>query len=141
MKAYADTSFLFSLYLVDGNSPAARGAVRRHRPDFLLTPLHELELTNAIELQVFRRNVTPGEAQSAREDFEVDLERWPLRPLPIDAFARAVALAKRHSARLGARSFDILHVASAVSLDAEAFLSFDLRQRRMAKSEKLRVFP
>jgi predicted nucleic acid-binding protein len=141
VNAYADTSFLFSLYLADINSSAARAAAGKLRPDFLLTVLHELELTNAIELAVFRGHITTGEGRSARRYFELDLDRWPLRPLPADAFPRAVHLAKRHTARHGARSLDILHVAAAVSLEAQVFMTFDGRQRKLARSEGLRVIP
>jgi len=139
MNAYPDTSFLFSLYVVDGNTAAARSVTLRHRPDFVLTALHELELANAIELAIFHRHLSAKEARAVRKDFELDLGRWPLRPLPSDAFARAVTLARRHSSRQGTRSLDVLHVASAIALRAEAFLTFDSRQQRLAKAEGLRV--
>jgi len=35
----------------------------------------------------------------------------------------------------------ILHVAMAIALDAEVLLTFDKRQRRLARAEKLRVAP
>ncbi|HEV2424044.1 MAG TPA: type II toxin-antitoxin system VapC family toxin [Terriglobia bacterium] len=139
MNAYADTSFLFSLYVVDVHSRVARSLALRLRPVFILTALHELELVNAMELAVFRRYISAGEARAARHDFERDLNRWPLKPLPADAFARSVRLAERHTARTGARSLDILHVAAALAMDAEAFLTFDIRPRRLAAAEGLRV--
>ena len=141
MNAYPDTSFLFSLYVIDANTPAARSVARKLRPAFVLTVLHELELENAIELAVFRGHISAPEARAARQDFEFDLNRWPLRPLPVDAFARAVTLARRHTARNGTRSLGILHVASAICLRAETFLTFDVRQRCLARAEGLRVRP
>lgn len=139
MNAYPDTSFLFSLYIVDVHSRDARSLALRLRPVFMLTALHELELVNAMELAVFRRYISASEARAARHDFERDLNRWPLRPLPADAFTRSVRLAERRTAKDGVRSLDILHVASAVALRAEAFLTFDVRQRKLAMTEGLRI--
>lgn len=139
MRAYPDTSFLFSLYLEDANSAAADRLNRRLRPAYMLTPLHDLELSNAIELAVFRREITPPQAASACKDFEQDLVHWTISPLPVDVFHRAVALARRHTARYGTRSLDVLHVAAAGALGAEVFLTFDRRQRRLARASGLRV--
>ena len=58
MKAYADTSFLFSLYLEDANSDSADELNNELQPSYMFTPLHELELNNAIELAVFRQEIT-----------------------------------------------------------------------------------
>lgn len=139
MNVYADTSFLFSLYVIDANTPAAHAVALKLRPAFVLTPLHELELVNAIQLAVFRGHINANQARAARHDFELDLSRWPLKPLPADAFVRAIKLAERYTARQGTRSLDILHVASAAVLRAEAFLTFDVRQRRLAKAAGLRL--
>ncbi len=142
MNAYPDTSFLGSLYLGDAHAPAADRAMHRLRPTMILTPFHAVELTNAIQLLVFRKLITVAQAVAAQRKFEENLTvLGPFRSLPADAFGRAVDLAKRHTARHGARSLDILHVATAVSLGAEAFLTFDIRQRKLARAEGLRVVP
>ena len=41
----------------------------------------------------------------------------------------------------GYRAFDVLHVATALHLSAREFLSFDDRQRKLAKAEGLTVRP
>ena len=61
MTGYADTSFLVSLYLPDVHSPVAWAAMKS-RPHLYLTPLHELELVNAIRLAVFRKLIRRIEA-------------------------------------------------------------------------------
>jgi predicted nucleic acid-binding protein len=139
MRAYPDTSFLVSLYLKDSNTPSAIELSKSLQPVLILTPIHELELNNAIELAVFRREITPDQAAAARRDFEQDVLHWTISPLPPDAFLRVVSLARRHTARYGTRSIDILHVATASALGAEAFLTFDRRQLRLAKAEGLRI--
>jgi len=141
VTAYPDTSFLVSVYLTDAHSSEADRLMFEFRSSLLLTPLHELEFNNAVELAVFRRAIIAGQAVKARADFKLDLEHWTLQSLPVDTFARAVTLAGRHTARRGTRSLDILHVAAALALGAEAFLTFDHRQHQLAKAEGLRALP
>ncbi len=141
MKAYPDTSFLVSVYVPDAHSSEADKVMAKFSSSLILTPLHELEFCNAVELAVFRRAITPAQAVAARRDFEQDVAHWTLNPLPIDIFARAVASSRRHTARHGTRSLDILHVATALAFGAEAFLTFDGRQRWLGKAEGLRIIP
>src|SRR5712672_3096900 len=51
-----DTSFLYSLYLVDAHTPKARTRLQKIRPPegLILSPFHQYELPNAIRLSVFR---------------------------------------------------------------------------------------
>jgi predicted nucleic acid-binding protein len=51
----------------------------------------------------------------------------------------ASQLSNRHALEIGVRYLDMLHVASAVLLKADRFLTFDLRQRRLAKAVGLDV--
>ena len=41
--------------------------------------------------------------------------------------------------RLGTHSLDVLHVAPALAPDAATFLTFDLRQSKLARAARLRV--
>jgi predicted nucleic acid-binding protein len=141
VEAYPDASFLVSVYLTDAHSSDADRLMFEFRSSLALTPLHELEFSNAVELAVFRRVITAPQAIEARADLEQDVAHWNLQPLPVDTFARAVTLARRHTARRGTLSLDILHVAAALALGAEAFLTFDHRRHWLAKAEGLRPFP
>lgn len=141
MKAYADTSVLASVYLQDANSPIADQLVAQFTVSLVLSPLHDFEVANAIELAVFRKQMDRRQADAAWKDFQTDILHWTMVPFPVDAFARTATLARRHTASLGTRSLDLLHVAVALALDVEAFLTFDLRQRRLALTEKLSIFP
>ncbi len=141
MTGYADTSFLVSLYLPDAHSPRAR-AVMATRPHLYLTPLQELELVNAVELAVFRRLVRRWQAKRVLRDFEQDRGGlFVLTALPAECYTLAERLARRHTAQLGTRSLDILQVAAALVLKSDAFYTFDDRQRRLAKAERLRALP
>jgi hypothetical protein len=56
-------------------------------------------------------------------------------------WVRASDLSARHTTRIGCRSLDILHVAAALELGAVRFLSFDGRQRQLARRAGLRTGP
>jgi len=136
---YADTSFLTSLFTTDVNSAAAAEHVRMAVAAFPLTPFGRLELTNAILLRHFRREITVAEAIDVQAHVASDLASGALAafPTPAAMFERAESLAHKYTARLGVRSLDILHVAAALELEAEAFLTFDRRQARLARAEGL----
>ncbi len=141
MIGYADTSFLVSLYLPDINSPAAWRAMKS-RPSLLLTPLHELEFINAIQLAVFRKFISKAQAKSVLRDFELDRGGvFILTPMPIEAYTRAEQLARRHTSALGTRSLDILQVSMALALKPDVFFTFDERQRRLAKAVMITTRP
>lgn len=136
---YADTSFLISLFTTDANSAAADAYVRLAVAPFPLTPFGRLELTNAVQLRHFRREITAAEAGEVLAAIASHLAAGALAPIatPAAMFERAQALAGKHTARLGVRSLDILHVAVALELQAESFLTFDRRQARLARAEGL----
>src|SRR5208282_2741993 len=84
LSAYADTSFLASLYTPDANSrEAAPRMVRLPLPVFL-TPLGELELINALQLRLFRRELRQPEIRAAYLAFRTDLHNgvMAVKPLP-----------------------------------------------------------
>jgi predicted nucleic acid-binding protein len=56
-------------------------------------------------------------------------------------FQRAEDLSGRHTLKGGHRSFDVIHVATALTLEATQFLTFDERQRQLAMAEGLEVKP
>ncbi len=141
MKAYADTSLLVSLYAPDANSLSAAAHMKRLRAALPLTPLHELELLNALELRVFRGELTPGEVGSAQAAMREDVEKgvYALTPFPRAAFDKAKEIARTQTTRLGTRTLDILHVASALVLETEAFYSFDRNQLKLARVKGLKT--
>jgi predicted nucleic acid-binding protein len=140
--AYADTGFLVSLYGQDDHSATASGLLKS-KPVFLLTPLGEAEFTNALQLQVFRKQWTRREARLIQEQFHQHHAAgvFRMQPFPPDIWERSLTLSRRHSAKLGARTLDLLHVAAALLLRPDVFYSFDVRQRKLAKAERLRVLP
>lgn len=142
MIAYADTGFLVSLYGQDAHSAAATALVSS-KPVFILTSLGEMEFTNAVELRVFRKEWTRREARSVHEQFLQHQAAgvFRLEPLESEVWQKALILSRHHSAIFGARTLDLLHVATALLLKPDVFYTFDERQRKVAKAEQLRVRP
>jgi len=50
-------------------------------------------------------------------------------------------LSHKHSATIGARSMDLLHIATALEAGCTHFASFDKRQRECAALEGLTIYP
>jgi predicted nucleic acid-binding protein len=152
MRAYADTSFLVKLIVEEPGSETAAAQFRRLKfPPLFFVPLHALEVANAIRQRTFhrRRSATPGERAAItrqRDTALARLERWLKRGWLIEAAAdcdealrRACALSEKHTERLGCRGFDLLHVALALELECETFLTSDRLQGALARAEGLDV--
>ncbi len=139
MTIYADTSFLVSLYTPDANSRAAAELMRTAKLPVLITALGELELTNALRLRIFRRELSSAQVKAAAALFRKDIETgiFTVAAMPPSTFESAKRISLRHTSQLGARTLDILHVASAISLHVDTLYTFDKAQRRLAQAEKL----
>jgi predicted nucleic acid-binding protein len=152
MRAYADTSFLVRLVATERGSLAAMAEFRRlDFPRLFFLPLHALEVTNAVRQRAFylRRGARGGSRAGIARERDTALariDRWVHRGWLVEAAAdcdaallRATALSERHTERLGCRGFDLLHVALALELECEAFLTSDRVQSALARAEGLNV--
>lgn len=141
MSAYADASFLVSLYVLDANSVQAAARMKRAQLPLLITPFVELELTNAISLRLFRKELPASTIKAAIALLDGDLQGGVLlsRPIPASAFERAKRMAIKQTPRLGTRSLDVLHVASALALKTDTLYTFDARQAKRAAAEGLHI--
>jgi len=152
MRTYADSSFILRLVTGESDSPATIAEYRRlGTPRLFFLPLHALEVRNAIFQRAFhqRRSISSGERQHVARERDTALaclERLIARRALLDvtmdmdaATTRAAILSTTHTERLGARAIDLLHVASALTLESELFLTTDARQANLAKAEGLKV--
>jgi uncharacterized protein with PIN domain len=143
VKVYADTSFIVALYLQEQNSPLAAAFMRDHGEPLPFTPWHRLEVRNAIRMAVFFQASTSQQARMQLKQLDTDLrEQTLIVHAPVDwvAVLRAAEnMGASHSESLGCRSGDLFHVATAAEMRSELFLTFDDRQRRMAKTAGLQV--
>ena len=152
MRVYADTSFLLKLLAQEPDSDVAIAEYRRIGcPPLFFLSLHALEVRNAILQRAFhqRRSITSSERRHVTRERDAAfarlqhyLARRALLDVTLDmdvALARATKLSTAHTERLGARAIDLLHVASALTLESELFLTTDARQAQLAKAEGLKV--
>lgn len=137
MSAYADTSFLVSLYILDSNSARAAAHMKQAKLPVLLTSLGELELTNALALRLFRKEIVRSRINAAHALLRKDIEAGVLTPKPLSVamFEKAKQIARKRTPQLGTRTLDILHVASALVLQADVFYTYDANQGKLARLE------
>jgi len=144
MVGYADTRFLVFLYAQDTNSAPAQRLVEAYKAPLAFTPLHRHEARNAVRLALFRKGISPAEAQAVLTAIEEDVKTGVLVETPVawaEVFAEAEALSAAHTAALGTRATDVLHVASACAVGAKEFFTFDTRQAALARKAGMRVRP
>ena len=152
MRVYADSSFVLRLVLTEPGSPDTVAKYRRlGKPGLFFLPLHSLEVRNGILQRTFhqRNSSSPGERKHAARERDAAIGRLEqfiaLRTLldvtlPLESVStRATKLSSAHTERIGARAIDLLHVAAAITLESELFLTTDERQAQLAKAEGLKV--
>lgn len=130
---YLDTGCLLKLYFPEPDSPSVVALVAGHSIAF--TALHDLELSNALQLKLFRREAKPAQVRATRAVVEDDLRAGTLHRPAIawsDTFELAKAASVERTRTIGCRSLDVLHCAAALTLSAEAFVTTDRRQLRLA---------
>lgn len=151
---YADTNFFTTLYCP---SPRAREAeilndqaARQQAGPFPVTLLGRLEFMNAIQQAVFATrhgvpgfHITPEHALVLEAEFHEQLAEGKLL-FHATVFEHALeqqfhTLVHRHTAKEGFRTYDILHVSSALVLGCDTFWSFDAKAKKLAKLEGLKV--
>ena len=142
--AYADSSFIISLLRKDANHEAAMRYIAQSDETLAFNPLQRVELRNALRNAQALGQLTESERRLAFRQIEQDLQAGLLIHTPVkwsDVFRLADELSDKHAARDGQRTIDLLHVALAIECGAKTFLSFDHRQRRLAKAASLTVKP
>jgi predicted nucleic acid-binding protein len=152
MKAWAESSLMVRMLTPEVGTAAVRAALRKLKhPRLFFTPLHELEVVNALRVKfalaskealarqrpALERQLGLAlarlEAGRSRGVFVEAALDWP------DAIGRALELSEQHAARITPRAFDILHVAGAQELHCDHFLTCDLRQAALAKAAGLKA--
>lgn len=146
MRITADTSFLCALYRSQDNSDRALDFLDPLTQPILVTRLLIWEFRQSTRFQAFRhqQDRTTGfpytEAERMIAKLRQHLEQGVLQLVERDLgqiliLAERVSKARTYSG--GHRSFDVLHIAAALELDADAFLSFDGNQNTLAAAEGL----
>lgn len=150
MNAFPDTSFLFALYRPQDNSSAAQKYYAAMTEPVHVSGLLLYEFRQSVRFQVWlhghnpKKGIPDKEGVAAIADLEANIADGAVVIVPAewpDVHQIAERLSKAYTKTEGHRAFDVLHVATALHLDAHEFLSFDDRQRKLAKAEGLKVGP
>jgi len=139
-----DTSFLFSLYGRDSKTRQAVAFLGQLRQPVAISILNEFELENSIRLSIFSRKIDSTMGAAMLVDYAADKRQGKAVLVDCDfseVLAQAKGLSLTHSQSGGHRAYDILHVAAALRLGAQEFLTFDANQRKLAKAAGLKVRP
>jgi len=125
---YVDTSVIVKLYVKEAYSKEAADWIRANNEAIPKTIFHELEFTNAIMLKRFRNEMSDKEVGIVFQRFnkhEKESIFFSPRINWSDTLTRSLELSKNHTKTNGSRSLDVIHVASALSIDANRFFTFD----------------
>jgi predicted nucleic acid-binding protein len=138
-RYYSDSSFLASVYALDSKSAEAGVVFEGIGTTILISSLVILEVTNALQLRVFRGYGNRADAERAQVALEADIARGFFHILPVTSsvWETARSISMRRSGTLGTRSLDILQVASALVAHADVLLTFDRQQAALAQAEGL----
>ena len=148
MIAYPDTSFLCALYREQDNSERALAYRNAMSEPLHVTRLVLWEFRQSVRFQAFRhsKNRQLGyslpEAERMIAKLTEHLKMSSVKMVNCDFINILVTGERISKARTfagGHRSFDILHIATAIDLDAKEFLSFDANQIALAAAEGLKV--
>lgn len=148
MTHFPDTSFLCALYRMQFNSPKADAFMAALAGPLGVSSLLLLEFRQSVRLQIWLhgKDQTKGFAQNEGlqmlRDLQADLNAGILTILPVDwadVHQQAESLSGSHTLARGHRLADILHVATALHLGVNDFLTFDGNQKELAEAEGLAV--
>ena len=135
-----------SAYIRDAHSDQAHAYLRELEDAIFLSALLQFEFVQAVRLQIFRnrRDHTTGlgtqQGKAVLHQFSGDVTSGVFVRRALDwpsMIAKAERLSDRYTSGHGHRTFDILHIATAIAINAETFLTFDQRQAELARAEGL----
>lgn len=139
---YVDSSALRQLYVHDARSRAMATWRFKYTGPLPLTRFGRAELVNSIAGAVFRHDLPEAALLAFVQELEEDLaaDRLHLVEVPWRTMLeRTTELSRQYTPALGTRSLDVLHVASALSLEMRKFVTYDERQTRLARACGLKV--
>ncbi|MBN1673612.1 MAG: type II toxin-antitoxin system VapC family toxin [Kiritimatiellae bacterium] len=140
---YLDTSAFIKLYFLEAGSEQVDQYVTSQDDPLPVWDILEAEFANACRLKALWGDIAAEEADRQIALFVQRLRRGQYYVPEVDRHAMMEAFRdlSRHTPTVGCRTMDILHVACALQLAPARFVSFDERQRALAKHAALTVVP
>jgi hypothetical protein len=145
MKPFLDSGFLLTLLFKTTGSPKAWQIARQLEGPLLLGSFQIFNTENRLQRQLTAADSTAqlrAVAAAALQDFRWYLEQQVFTPIRLD-YDIAIDLATQWQKRANdlLPALLLLWPAMAVTTGATAFLSFDPRTRKLAKSAGLKLLP
>ncbi|MCE0524235.1 MAG: type II toxin-antitoxin system VapC family toxin [Methylacidiphilales bacterium] len=148
MIAYPDTSFLCAFYRLQTHSDLAAAYFKKMSEPLHVGSLLLYEFRQSLRWQEFlyskdrSKGFDQATGMTALATIQSDLASGAVVIVPVDwsdVHNIAERLSAQYTPREGHRSFDVLHVATALHLGTKEFLTFDGNQKKLAKAEGLKV--
>ncbi len=144
MVVYADSSFLVAVYVQGKSEKDARSYFVKNPQPICLTRFSKSEIQHAIRMLAFQKHIALSEMTQALLQLERDEAEGFYEMQYVEAedlYIKTSQLSHRHALESGVRYLDMLHIASALLVNARRFLTFDVRQGKLAKAVGLEVKP
>ena len=140
---YLDTSSFLKLYVREDGSEFVQQCLEEQDQPVPIPDILRFEFLNALRLKVFWNELTDATVDHLVALFEDRLLRGQYVVVEIDADRRISDFRHltSHSSTMGCRTLDVLHVATALQLRPDRFITFDDRQRSLATAAGLPVEP
>lgn len=140
---YLDTSAFVKLYIRESGSESVQRIIEAQDDPLPVWELLEAEFMNALRLKMFWKEL---DAESVNRLLHLFVRRRRKGFYFLPEIDRAALMAdfrtlSAETPRLGCRTLDILHVACALQVEPTLFLTFDQRQRDLARHAGLDVGP
>lgn len=117
---FFDASAVVKAYVPEPGSPSVQGAVARLKGKLYLTRAIALEVLGTLARKHRRTELTLAEYRAARTRFLAELEtKFRVLDLPEADYQAAFGLVDAHR-RIGAGPLDVLHLVSALRLQAQS---------------------
>lgn len=148
MTTYPDTSFLCALYRMQDNSAQAIKHFQKMTEPLHVTAALLYEFRQSIRLQGFLHAQNPHQGFDKRigdatlHQLQANIAAGAIVVTPADwsdVYNIADRLSSQYTLSRGHRAFDIFHVATALHLGAQEFLTFDANQGKLARSAGLKA--
>jgi predicted nucleic acid-binding protein len=141
-NTYVDPSALLKLYLHEPESRSMTAWRAKARGPVPVTLFGRVEVVNGIGLALARKFISRPVHKTALAALDDDFSQGRLTFADVSwraALRLAEDISRRHTAASACRTLEILHIASAVTLQCRHFLTFDVRQRKLAQAQSLKI--
>jgi len=138
---YLDTSAFLKLYIREEGSASVQATIASQDQPLPVSDVLRWEFFNALRLKVFWGEMDDATVDHLLALFDDRLRRGQYTVADIDRarLTTDVREISRHTGTIGSRSLDVVHVAVALQLGVDHFVTFDDRQRTLASTVGLPV--